>query len=65
MLFVQVSDLHVVVHSGVVDSLPISVLAGASFINWFVRGILPMEQRIVPVQSRPTASVSEYTHPSH
>lgn len=64
MLFVQLGDLHVRVHIGVVDKLAFPLLVGTSFIDRFVQGIFPMERRVVPVRSGPLAIISEYTPPA-
>lgn len=64
MLFVQLVSLHVRFHFGVVDNLALPLLIETQFIDMFVKEIIPMKRCIVPIQSRPEASVSEYTLPS-
>ena len=52
-LYVQIGGLRVKVYFGVVRNLVTRVLVGTPFINKFVRGIFPQEQRIVPSDSDP------------
>lgn len=65
MLFVQIGDVHVHVHSGVVDELTVNLLIVKSFIERFVKGMSPYERSIVRIQSLPIANIPEYRPPSN
>lgn len=60
MLFVQLRNLHVSVFFGVVDNLTVPPMVRTLFIDRYVKGIFPIERRIVPIQSYTVASISEY-----
>ena len=52
-LYVRVGTLRVKVRFGVVRHLVTRILVGTPFVNKFVKGIFPQEQRIVPADSDP------------
>lgn len=52
MLFVQLGDLHVHVHFGVVTYDTMALLVGTSLINQLVQIILRMDWRIVHIWPR-------------
>lgn len=56
----ELGDLHVPVYFGVVDNIAVLLLAGTSFLDWFVKGMFSIERRIVPNQSRPVEVHSKY-----
>lgn len=64
IMFVQLSDLHVRVHFGVVAKLVMLLLVGTLVLNRLVKRIFPMERLIVPIQSPSVATISEYPPPS-
>lgn len=47
--FVQLGDLHLCAHFGVMNNLAVPPLIGTSFINSFVKGKFHMEQRIISI----------------
>lgn len=61
ILFDQLADLHIHVHFGVVNSLAVPLLFGASFIDRFVKRIFSMERFIVPIWSPLVAIIPEYS----
>lgn len=62
MLLILLGGPEVRVHSGVVDKLTVLLPAGTSFTDRRVKVIIPVERPIGPIQSRPVAIISEYTH---
>lgn len=60
-LFIQLSDLHMRVHFGVVDTLAVPLLIRTSFVDRFDKEIFFMEWRIAPIPSLPVSFISEYT----
>lgn len=59
MLFIEVCNFQVGGHFGVVDSLAMPLLVGASYIDIFVKGILPMKRCLILILSPLGAIVSE------
>lgn len=49
--FVLTRDLHICVHFTVMYDLGVLLLVGTCFVDRFVRGIIPMQRRIVPIWS--------------
>lgn len=72
-LYVSVSDCRVCVNFGVVRNLAVSVLFGATFIDWIAKAILPAERKLVPYNSKPVPVLfltiqktkDEYEHSQH
>lgn len=65
MIFVELSDLHVRFHFGFVDSLSVVLLFQPLLTDMFVKRIIPLEQLVLPILTRPVKNISENKPPSH
>jgi len=61
LLHVRVGELRVRVWFGVVSKLAVPALLGTSFIDSFIRAILPLDRKILPLHSPPVAILDSYT----
>lgn len=59
-LIVQLCNVQIHVHLGVVESLIVLLLTGTSFMDWWVKCKSPMERGIVRSLSRPVEIISYF-----
>lgn len=64
LLFIQLGNLQVLVHFGVVDNMAVPLLNSTLFIDRFVGVVFPMKRGIIPVRSRAVTIPAEYMPPS-
>lgn len=62
VLLLRLGHLRVPVRVYFVDKRPALILIGTWNIDWFIKGILPMERMIVPFHPGPVAKQSAYTY---
>lgn len=60
-LVVLLSDLHAHVAFGVVNNFVLQILLGTSYIDRFINGMFPLEQRITPAGTRPVDILASYS----